>query len=116
MAERGAEVSLGKDEIRSYPAGDRLAVVGRHGRIKPQKSLAVRHVELPAKPDQREALPHQKSVPHLVLGRKIPTAAPVIEEPNHPFAAAVRNLEQRGAVATVQILWPEDKKIGGKFD
>jgi hypothetical protein len=40
----------------------------------------------------------------------------MIEEPNHSLAASVRNLEQRGAVAPVQILGPEDVKIGGEFD
>src|SRR5882672_1896064 len=116
MAEQGVAGFCGKDEIRAHPAGDRLAVVGRHWRIKPQHSLVVRHIELPAQPDQREAAPHQKSVAHLGLSRKITAAAPVIEEPNHRLASAVRNLEQRGAVAPVQILGPEDVKIGGEFD
>src|SRR5262245_57901357 len=40
----------------------------------------------------------------------------MIEEPNHRLAATVRNLEQRGPGATVQILGPEDVKIGGEFD
>src|SRR5262245_50911852 len=40
----------------------------------------------------------------------------MIEEPNHSLAASVRNLEQRGAGAPVQILGPEDVEIGGEFD
>ena len=40
----------------------------------------------------------------------------MIEEPNHSLAASVRNLEQRGAGATVQVFGSEDVKIGGEFD
>src|SRR5262249_15453352 len=62
MAEGGVKDFRCKNKIRPHPAGDRLAVVGRHRRVKPQHSLAIRHIELPAQPDERETAAHQKPI------------------------------------------------------
>src|SRR5262249_32631480 len=64
----------------------------------------------------RKPTPHQKSIAHLRLGRRVGGATRMIEEPHHRLVAAVRNLEQRGAVTTVQIFGPEDVEVGGELD
>ena len=71
----------------------------------------MRRIELPADPEQREALRHQEAVAHLCVGGRIEAAGCLVVEREHPFAAAVRDLVQHRAVPALDLFRLEQKEV-----
>ena len=111
IGERRVERHLRDNHLAADDAHDRLAVVCGDGRIDADEALALRRIELPADPEQREALLHQEAVAHLCFGRRIEAARRLVVEAEHPFAAAVRDLVQHGAVAAFDLFRLDQKEV-----
>ena len=107
---------LGHDEVAAHEPANRAAVLGRGRRIDADQTLPLRHVELPADPQQREALAHQEAVAHLGGRGRIEAAARVVEESEHAFAAAIGDLIEHRAVAAPDRLRLDHVEVGRELD
>ncbi len=116
IRERVIGFLLRDNEITPHESLDRLAVVGRRRRVHADEAGALRDVELPADPQQREALIHQKPVAHLGRGRGIGASSGVIEEAEHAFAAAVGHFVEHGAVAALHSFRLDEKEVRRELD
>ncbi len=103
---------LRQGEVRAHEAGH----PGSGRRVEAQQSFGVAGVELPAEPDQREALTHQEAVAEVRLLGRIDRAASLIEQGKHALAAAVRDLHQQRPVALRRILRTEHVEVRGEGD
>jgi hypothetical protein len=84
------------------------------GRVELHRG-AIRHVEFPADPDERVAGLEEKRIAEILCGAEV-AALREIEHADHASAAAIRNLEQRGAVTFRRVLGSEDEQVGREFD
>ncbi|PYQ87699.1 MAG: hypothetical protein DMG03_05180 [Acidobacteria bacterium] len=89
---------------------------GRDRRIDAHEACPLRRVELPSHPQQRETLLHQKTVAHVGQRRWIEAARRVVEESEHPLAAAVRHFVEQRAVATLDSFWLDEEEVGRELD
>ncbi len=87
----------------------------RGGHVDTHPAALPPHVELPADPDEREALAHQKSVAQVCVGRRVGGAA-AIEPAEHELTPAIENFDERNIVRVGRILGTKDVQIGLKLD
>jgi len=81
-------------------------------RIEADKPATLGDIELPAEPDQGEALAHQEAVAKLCLRGRIDNRRRQIEIAQRILAPAVGDIEQRHAVAAGGLFRHERIEIG----
>jgi hypothetical protein len=94
------------------PSGDRPAVNPRLGDPDPHQSVALGHVVLPAAPDDRKAMAHQKPVASIGWHRRIDWPRHPVEARQCQAVAAVRHIEKQAMIAARRVLRREDADIG----
>ena len=112
VGERMIGFPLGDDEVAPHQAADRPPVVGGDRRVH---AKPVRGVELPAHPEQREALPHQEAVAHLRRRARVDASGRVVEEAQHPLPAAIGHLVEDGAVAARDVFRLDEEEVRGEL-
>ena len=93
-------VGAGND-VAAHETGDRRATERRNRHRHPH--AAGRHVPLPAHPEQREALRHERPVAELRLGRRVVGASRLLEHGEDALRAAIAGLVEQPAVAARRI-------------
>ena len=116
VCKRGVRRHARDDDLAADDASDWFAVVCGYGRVDADETLTMRRIELPADPEQREALRHQETVAHLGFGGRIEAARRLVVEGEHPFAAAVRDLVQHCAVAAFDLFRLDQKEVRRELD
>ena len=131
IGERMIGFTFRDDEVAAHDAAYWLAVLrhpstrlgrtlrlskGRDRWIDAHEACPLRRVELPSNPQQRETLLHQKTVAHVGQRRWIEAARRVVEESEHPLAAAVRHFVEQRAVATLDSFWLDEEEVGRELD
>ena len=107
--------SLGDDEVAPHQPADRPPVL-RCGRgIDAHQPGTRRRVELPADPEQGKALPHQEAVADVGGRARVEAPSAVVEESEHPLAAAVGDLVEHGTVAALDALGFQQEKVRREF-
>src|SRR5438874_1421895 len=106
------ERALGHHEIAANHALDRARAVSGSRRIQTQQAVTLWRIELPADPEQREALLEEEPIAELLRGRGVGAPGGVVEESEHPLAAAIGDFEQDGAVALLDSPRFDEKEIG----
>ena len=89
---------------------------GRRRHVDPDRAVALRHVELPADPHDREALPHQQAVAELGVRRQVAGRGGAVESGEDGPAAAVDDVDERDAVPVGRVLRLEDREVGAELD
>ena len=111
VRERAVVGELVDDHLAPHQPRDRIPAVGGHRRVQPHLAIADRHVELPAEPEQREAVLEQEAVAHLRRRPRVAAAGGVVEVAEHPLPAAVRHLVEDGAVAAPGVLRLQQEEV-----
>ncbi len=116
MTERQGDRLLVHRPVAAHEALDRATAVGCDGRVQAQDAVALRHVELPADPDEREAQPQRKRVTKLGLGRRVQAPRSAREIRQHRLPPAVPDLEQRDRAFARHRLRAQHHEIRGGDD
>ena len=112
IGQRMIRFLFGDDEVAADKTSNRSPILGCRRRIDAHQSRALRCVELPADPQQGEALSHQESVAQLGVRARIDASSRVVEEAEHPLPAAIGHLVEHGAIASSDVLRLDQEKIG----
>src|SRR5207247_9550057 len=102
-------LEIASDQTLNRPAVRRAS----DGRIRADRSFAIRNVELPAQPEQREALFQQKAIAQLGLGFGIEAAGGEVEETEQALAPAVGDFIENRSVSTAGVFWFDQIEIRG---
>ena len=106
VTERNLLHALGRREVATQQSRDGRAVIARDRSLQPQR-VVTDGVPLPSQRHDREPVPQQPCVARIA---QVLRAA--VHEREDPSAAAVRDLEQQGAVAEPRFLRPHDHDVG----
>jgi hypothetical protein len=113
VSERKGEPPLGKNLVGAHQPFDGSLDGRSPGRVEPEELGNRGNVVLPAEPDQREPVAHQKAVAQ--VGGRHRVAAPggtPVEITHHRLATPVGDLHQGGTVAPPRIDRAQDVEIG----
>ena len=117
MSQRLLHRLLVHDEIGANETGDRLALgTFCDRRVETHQAGFIAHIPLPADPDQGDAAPHEKAVAEFVRGRGIERTFGVLYHVQHPFTAAIWDLDERRAVRMRRVFRLENVNIGRELD
>ena len=111
-AEAGFSILIGADFI-AHRSGDGSALLAGHRGLQPHAPIALEDLAVPAAPDQRKPLPHQKTISRIL---RIVGEGCVIEKTQGQFASAVVHIVENGAIAALQIPGSQDIQIRLEFD
>src|SRR5258707_2369497 len=81
----------------------------RDGRAESNVFIAICHVKFPAEPCNCVSLAHEEAVAEFRVGVR------AIHNAHDPFAAAVGDFKQHGAVAFIHVFRFEQVEVGGEF-
>ena len=87
-------------------------IVSEPGAFEPHQAAAVGKVKLPADPQQRVTLLHQKTVAQIKRRVQIERRRRPVESVEHVLTAAVENIKQRDGLPCEFILWGKHEEIG----
>ena len=90
VGQRGFKDFLYRFEIAAHQAADRAPIrIARNGYVGAECSFAIRHVELPSNPKERETLFKEETVAEIGRILRIRASGGEVEEWQHAFVAAI---------------------------
>src|SRR5262249_35370176 len=88
----------------------------RDGYIRAKRCFAIRHIELPPDPEQREPLFQQKTVAEIRSVLRIDASGGEVEESQHSFIAAIRYFKKYRSIAPADIFRLDHVEVRGELD
>ena len=117
VAERMLHHLLVHDKVGADQTGDRLIRGSFHDRrIQPHQTRLIAHIPLPTDPHQCHTTSHQETVTEFFRGRGIRRPFGILHHAQHPFAAAIRDLDECGAARSRRLLRLKNVNVGGELD